>query len=713
MPIEDINYLYEHSTKENIILLIDSGKRDRKLYPHVAEFQVDFIEPFNFVYGINILDTTIPRTMFMIEEDINNQLSYVVGYDMFKNFSDNTHEISIKPQDFSTGDAFFQAIDSQLYNKFNTSQIIMDNGDDIDTSYIRLNEDYPIPRFTKLQPFMMDMSVISMKTVLGFEQYPRDNDYKKYSTFPKVMNINSKLNRNFSNLTPYKTEKTTNLGVFSSANVNFSTIPLESFNFTKALHKQVYKYVHTPEFGMETYLLDINLYSSLLPFVTSTEYRVKIYDNDNRQYIFDKQISTSALVTGNNISFLNFRVQGENAFLKFREDQYLILKQNNTYYFEIFNVNNIVEEVTVGYSYFVDISEIKNYEEIYISKPIIDLDYLYETRIEYINSSLQPQEKEVNNTNKNNYEFEIEIETIDFTERMGYIQNLQIYIQELDSELDEINDKFILRLYKDSQRTEHVYSIYMSYEYDDEEAKYCLKYTNDNQEFSIFSYANVEQSTYYCSLQIQNNLNSERKIYILYDASVYSDSNAKNYKIYVQLISKFFLTSPGMLNLASQNYIIMRCDEIENHVRGSYDVKDYSPGLGVLNIDVQGYAAGRTDFYSIVYKEFHPIGRLNKLKFRFERKSDGKLYDFKNIDLHFLIAIKFLRPIQKQTFDSFRLNPNYDPNYMGYINNSLEFQEESSTDESDIEEEYFDSKFNDLENELVIRQQNQRRKRFE
>ena len=328
----------------------------------------------------------------------------------------------------------------------------------------------------------------------------------------------------------------------------------------------------------------------------------------------------------------------------------MILKQNNTYYFEIFNIDDIVEEITIGYSYFVDISEIKNYEEIYISKPIIDLEYLYETRVEYYNSSpSQYQEKEVNNTNKNNYEFEIEIDTIDFTERMGYIQNLQIFIQELDSELDEINDKFVLRLYKDQLREEHMYSIYMSYEYDAEEENYCLKYTNYNQEFSIFSYANVEeQNKYYCTLQIQNKMNAKRSIYILYDASEYSDNEAKNYKINVKLISKFFLTSPGMLNLASQNYIIMRCDEIENHVRGSYDVKDYSPGLGVLNIDVQGYAAGRTDFYSIVYKEFHPIGRLNKLKFRFERKSDGKLYDFKNIDLHFLIAIKFLRQIQKQ-----------------------------------------------------------------
>ena len=105
-----------------------------------------------------------------------------------------------------------------------------------------------------------------------------------------------------------------------------------------------------------------------------------------------------------------------------------------------------------------------------------------------------------------------------------------------------------------------------------------------------------------------------------------------------------------MLNLASEN-INMRCEEIENHLRGSYDIKDFSPGLGVLNIDVQGYASGRTEFFSVKYKEFHPIGKLSKMKFRFERKTDGKLYDFKNIDLHFILSIKFLRPIQKEFFN--------------------------------------------------------------
>ena len=123
----------------------------------------------------------------------------------------------------------------------------------------------------------------------------------------------------------------------------------------------------------------------------------------------------------------------------------------------------------------------------------------------------------------------------------------------------------------------------------------------------------------------------------------------------------------------------------------------------MLNIDVQGYASGRTEFFSVKYKEFHPIGKLSKMKFRFERKSDGNLYDFKNIDLHFLMSIKYLKPIQKRNFEQSVLNPNYNPNYLGYFNKTLHdlYDVESSDDDSDIGEEYFDETFDDRENELV------------
>jgi hypothetical protein len=91
------------------------------------------------------------------------------------------------------------------------------------------------------------------------------------------------------------------------------------------------------------------------------------------------------------------------------------------------------------------------------------------------------------------------------------------------------------------------------------------------------------------------------------------------------------------------------------------------------------------------------------MKFRFERKSDGQLYNFKNIDLHFLLSIKFFRPTQKDVFTESVLNPNYDANYLGYFNKSLQdlYDEESSNDDSDIDESYFNNEFNDRENQII------------
>jgi hypothetical protein len=96
------------------------------------------------------------------------------------------------------------------------------------------------------------------------------------------------------------------------------------------------------------------------------------------------------------------------------------------------------------------------------------------------------------------------------------------------------------------------------------------------------------------------------------------------------------------------------------------------------------------------------------MKFRFERKYDGNLYDFKNVDLHFMMSVKFLRPTQKESFQKSVLNPNYNPNYLGYFNKTMQdLYDDETTDESDIDDEYFDMKFNDREN--ILEHQFQRR----
>jgi hypothetical protein len=164
-------------------------------------------------------------------------------------------------------------------------------------------------------------------------------------------------------------------------------------------------------------------------------------------------------------------------------------------------------------------------------------------------------------------------------------------------------------------------------------------------------------------------------------------------------VDTFAIQSPGMMNLATESYIMLRCEELENHLRGSFDMRKTSPGLGIVNIDVQGYAVNRLEFFSVKYKRFHPIGILGKLKFRFERCTDGQIYDFKNVDLHMLVSIKFLRPKQLQQFQQSILNPDYNPDFMGYLNRNMEGIEDESTDDDDFEEEYFEGRLRELEYE--------------
>ena len=144
--------------------------------------------------------------------------------------------------------------------------------------------------------------------------------------------------------------------------------------------------------------------------------------------------------------------------------------------------------------------------------------------------------------------------------------------------------------------------------------------------------------------------------------------------------------------MASKHTLTAYCpfagDEIEEHVRGSRSVREFSPGLGLINIDVQGYAVDNQEFFSVKYRKFHPIGNVSKLAFRFERGSDGALYDFKNVDLHFVLAIRFLRPLMDRNFTEYTLNPDYNPNYMGYIRHSMQANERDSTDD-----ERYDSDF--------------------
>lgn len=70
MLIEDIDFLQENSAKSSFMAFVDSAKRDMVTFPTPSEYVVEFEDPFRLVFGVEILDATIPTTMFDV--DVHN-----------------------------------------------------------------------------------------------------------------------------------------------------------------------------------------------------------------------------------------------------------------------------------------------------------------------------------------------------------------------------------------------------------------------------------------------------------------------------------------------------------------------------------------------------------------------------------------------------------------------------------------------------------------
>lgn len=67
MAIEDIDFLGENSTVDSTLFFLDSDSRNRSSFPTPAEYVVQFSEPIKFVVGVDILDATIPATMYVVD----------------------------------------------------------------------------------------------------------------------------------------------------------------------------------------------------------------------------------------------------------------------------------------------------------------------------------------------------------------------------------------------------------------------------------------------------------------------------------------------------------------------------------------------------------------------------------------------------------------------------------------------------------------------
>lgn len=163
--------------------------------------------------------------------------------------------------------------------------------------------------------------------------------------------------------------------------------------------------------------------------------------------------------------------------------------------------------------------------------------------------------------------------------------------------------------------------------------------------------------------------------------------------VYDAEIPGYKIVSPGLISLLGERFSILRMNEIEDHLYGSYAYMDMTPGIGLFKMASAfgGITNLRFDYTTLITKPFHPIGKLSKLSIRWETSQPGKLYDFKGVNHQLLACVKFYVPSAKIKYSRSILNPNYEPDVMKYManNRTIEHREDSDDEEEFDDEKYY------------------------
>lgn len=245
MPIEDIDFLKENSKKENYVFMVDSRDRDKIAYPNPSEYVVEFTTPFKQVIGLNLIDASIPRTMYNIDI-YNNELKFFIhssNYDLNSLSLDDFQTAIVEPGDYT-----IQTLQTELTNKLVMNLNNNNNLPEINITATPLSNPPEVKNklsFSCPYPFIFNMKDSSIAESLGFDAYVRVSEYDKSKILrdydPYILN-------NYSGITDsnviscyglFKTNKTINEVtdyLLSNSNTTYITDYTEAYNLSTLVY---------------------------------------------------------------------------------------------------------------------------------------------------------------------------------------------------------------------------------------------------------------------------------------------------------------------------------------------------------------------------------------------------------------------------------------------------------------------------------------------
>ena len=621
MSIEDINYLKNNSIKQNYTFLIDSTDRDRDKFPNPNKYVVEFTVPFKNVIGMEIIDASIPRTMYNI--DIENNLIY---YYLGTNEEDNVIKNGVT-----------EKIACNLI-KYNCSYIdsytLLEN-----SGYIELSNNINIYNI-----YANYVNTYGNETLIGGNEIGITYSFK--------VKAEAIYNYDYSKDNTYCIFSFGYYHLWNQTNTNYTAMTV---NVLKIIEGELYDIQFiigdgTIE-GDKNIIANVDLSEEVHICWTILENKWNIYISNNslslnivQQFTVKKTIknvfyikkyigrSLSAPITlnktGNN--YKGYWNDGAKMYIK---DFKIYNRELKTNEIALCRNNTIIKGLTIWYKLYDNDNDTKNYGE-----------------NEYINY--------IDIFNK------ISIDTGDYTLKTFLLN----YEEKEDSEIG-------FKKHSEPAELTNLIDIYSR-----------LPFILDMERSTIYEnlgfdlYNSINPLYINDRYQYKSIYNTDRRMYKMFHSII----NTKLTKVIDNIeFDKNIITSPGIVYLIGNKYIVLKCPEIEEHLFGSLSYSKYSLGLAKFRVDNMGINSERLAITKLPIREFHPIGKLSRISLRFETNK-GLLYDFKGVNHNIVFAIYYYEPKQNKFPEGSILNPEYKMNYIDY----QYYEEEIDGDSDDENEEY-------------------------
>ena len=821
MSIEDINYLYKNSVKDNAIIFIESNKRDKNIYPTPSEYTITFDNPFKYVYGLEVLDASIPRTMYQIDKT-NNNLKIVLGdanYHIYKDgnvYDPGGHILTTLDQtkkksyqgnygntdmDYIESSAGGTSDNSGLYGNGSLiwlRDITLDPEDvNIDTFISKLNKKFadlplsignsPVSRANNKKITFRAVSNPStnVSKILIYSGSDADNNGLIVDTIPfYILAYDSNISETLGfdeNTIANSTDYNSTLTDLEKRNIFMllNNITIKDWNTitTNNLVQSTSGDVNNPytrgewEGGSLAVLNKINPYDVTRNTLNDRDRTLLVLQkfdeiNSTKHYdnflLFEINIINKIFKSGRdkgdigkynlaknpnniyNISYPDFKIPETIEYKVTWDDQGFKYKLENKIT-GIGDYSSVTDNppltFILGNNYKFDLSDVLNNKKFCfikytgiggasnngiirlfsgnaqktftakdtLSNPAVNTEFLIDAGDDD-DTTAQNLVNTINNATFSNH-FKAGINTnLDFI----FISHLGTTLPgENDSNFTDISNiiisnfdfipEFNFSFYPDSDSSTDS----SSYTRDvitknvtrvgtpGTDGSYVQYNTTDtdygNSPNTLFENGTPNSFHYLSSPSINITINSTNFI------NPFSHISSGN-TVTLQRSSVNRVQTPGMINLMGERLITLKSKNIEEHLYKN-ESGTSSIGIALFKLGVSGYAENRLDFSNYKSKDFHPIGKLSFIDFRFEI-NNNLLYDFKGVNHNLLINIKYFVPNKNNENINYTLNTNYNPDFIDYKKTQYEKDDES---EEELEEltQNFRSNFLEKEKELV------------